>query len=66
MCVISKTKDELINIISSKSDRYGDKLIDFLDKNNLMSLQDSTVEQLQNYMSNYLQMKEFDKIKGGK
>lgn len=64
ICLINKTKDELINIISSKSDRYGDKLIDFLDRNNLISLQDATVEQLQNYISNYLQIEEFDKLKG--
>jgi hypothetical protein len=64
VCLINKIKDELINIISSKSDRYGDKLIDFLDRNNLISLKDATVEQLQNYISNYLQIKESDNLKG--
>lgn len=49
-CLIGKTEDELIDIISSKSDRYGDKLIDFLNKNNLTCLQEATIEQLQNYI----------------
>lgn len=50
ICLIGKTEDELIDIISSKSDRYGDKLIDFLNKNNLTGLQEATIEQLQNYI----------------
>lgn len=50
ICLINKTKSDLIDIISSKSDRYGDKLIDFLNKNNLTCLQEATIEQLQNYI----------------
>lgn len=50
ICLINKTKSDLIDIISSQSDRYGDKLLDFLDKNHLTCLQDATVEQLQNYI----------------
>ena len=48
--LVNKTKSDLIDIISSKSDRYGDKLIDFLNKNNLTCLQEATIEQLQNYI----------------
>lgn len=58
ICLIGKIRDDLIDIISRKSDRSGDKLLDFLNKNNLISLQDATVEQLQSYISNYIKEEE--------
>ena len=53
-CVIGRTKDELIKAISSQSDRYGDKLLEFMDMNNLICLKDATVDQLQEYISTRL------------
>lgn len=50
-CVITATKDELINVISSQSNRYGDKLIDFMDTYGLINLQQATVQQLREYVS---------------
>lgn len=43
-------KSKLIKYISSKSNRYGDKLVDFLTMYNLTGLIDATVEQLSEYI----------------
>ena len=50
-CIIGRTKDELIMVISNQSDKYGDKLVDFLHTYKLVGLKDATVEQLQEYIS---------------
>ena len=51
-CVIGKTKDELIQMVSAFNEtKYGDKLIDFMDTYGLIGLQDATVEQLREYIS---------------
>lgn len=44
-------KDELIRQLSSKSDRYGNKIIDFLNKNNLYGLIEATEEQLKEFIN---------------
>ena len=54
VCVLNATKDELIQVISSRSSRYGDKLIDFMDRYSLYCLQDATVQQLREYVSDNL------------
>ena len=46
-------KDNLIKIISQQSDRYGDKLIHFMDLNQINSLSEATVEQLRAYVMRY-------------
>ena len=61
-CVLNKTKDELIKIIASNSDRYNDKLIEFLDRYKLRGLQDATVEQLSEYITT--QLNSYNKEKG--
>lgn len=43
-------KSRLISIISNASNKYGDKLVDFMDKYNLYNLQSATEEQLQEYI----------------
>lgn len=54
-CVISNTKDQLIQMVSAFNEtKYGDKLIDFMDTYGLISLKDATVEQLQEYISTRL------------
>jgi len=53
-CVVGRTKDELIMVISNQSDKYGDKLVDFLHTYKLVGLKDATVEQLQEYISTRL------------
>ncbi len=56
-CVIenSREKDRLIETISRASDRYGDKLVDFMDQYHLINLQSATVEQLKTYIKTHLQ-----------
>lgn len=49
-CVIGKNRDFLIQIISDASDRYGDKLLAFLDKYHLAGLKDATEEQLETFI----------------
>lgn len=46
----TRTKDELIMYLSERSDRYGDKLVEFMDNYHLISLQEATVEQLREYV----------------
>ena len=50
ICLLNKTEDELIEIIASKSDRYGDKLIAFMDKYSLGNLQQATISQLKEFI----------------
>lgn len=50
ICLLNKTEDELIQIIASKSDRYGDKLIAFMDKYSLSNLQQATIPQLKEFI----------------
>ena len=50
ICLLNKTEDELIKIIASKSDRYGDKLIAFMDKYSLSNLQQATIPQLKEFI----------------
>jgi hypothetical protein len=47
-------KNELIKVISSRSDMYGNKLIDFLEKYDIEGLMYATVEQLKEYINLYL------------
>ena len=49
-CIIGKNKDFLIQIISDASDKYGDKLLAFLDKYHLIGLKDATEEQLEAFI----------------
>ena len=53
-CVIGKTQSQLIEIISSQCDRYGDKLLEFMDMYKLTCLQEATTEQLGEYISQCL------------
>ena len=48
---IEMQKSDLINFLSNRSNRYGDKLIDFMETYDLLSLQDATVAQLQEYIA---------------
>lgn len=50
ICLLNKTKDELIQIISNKSNRYGDKLLAFMDKYSLDNLQQATIPQLKEFI----------------
>ena len=50
ICLLNKTEDELIEIIASKSDRYGDKLLAFMDKYSLGNLQQATAAQLREFI----------------
>ena len=45
-----ETVDDLITKISKASDRYGDKLLQFVDRYDLMGLCEATVEQLQEFI----------------
>lgn len=56
-CVIenNREKDRLIETISRASDRYGNKLIDFMSQYHLINLQSATVEQLKEYIKTHLQ-----------
>ena len=45
-----KEKAKLINAISVRSDRYGDKLVQFLDHYNLVGLQEASLEQLKEFL----------------
>lgn len=59
-CTIEKNpsvlkQSQLIQIISDRSDRYGNMLLDFMSKYNLMCLKDATVEQLSEYIKNNLE-----------
>lgn len=59
-CTIEKNpsvlkQSQLIQIISDRSDRYGNMLLDFMSKYNLMALKDATVEQLSEYIKNNLE-----------
>lgn len=47
-------KAELISVISKAGDRYGNKLIDFLNLYHLTGLCEATVDQLQDYIQNNL------------
>lgn len=56
-CTIKKDpkvlkQSQLIQIISDRSDRYGNMLLDFMSTYNLMCLKDATVEQLSEYIKN--------------
>lgn len=59
-CTIEKNpnvlkQSQLIQIISDRSDRYGNMLLDFMSTYNLMSLREATVEQLSEYIKNNLE-----------
>lgn len=59
-CTIEKNSNvlkqsQLIQIISDRSDRYGNMLLDFMSQYNLMSLREATVEQLSEYIKNNLE-----------
>ena len=43
------TKDDYIKLISSKSDRYGDKLVVLMDKYNKNNLRDITLEEAKEF-----------------
>ncbi len=43
-------KCELIGIISGQSDRFGDKLLDFMDEYHLANLQQATLGQLESFV----------------
>lgn len=43
------SKDEYIKLISGLSDKYGDKLLDVMDKNNVTSLAELSKEDLKEY-----------------
>lgn len=45
-------KDEYISKISSLSDRFGNKLIEFLERYNLIGLKDATDCQLKDFYDN--------------
>ena len=50
-------KDELIMYISKQSNRYGNKLLDFMDRYGLTNLQEATVAQLSEYINNMYNVK---------
>ena len=56
-CIVNKNKDFLIQVISDASDRHGDKLLAFMDKYHLVSLQEATEAQLEAFI--------LDDLKGG-
>ena len=56
-CIVNKNKDFLIQVISDASDHYGDKLLAFMDKYHLISLQEATEAQLEAFI--------LDDLKGG-
>ena len=47
-------KSKLIQYISDRSDRYGDKLLEFMDLYHLHNLQSATVAQLREYINTHL------------
>lgn len=51
VCVLNRSKDDLIKAISSRSDKYNDKLIEFMNMYKIGGLQEATVEQLGEYIS---------------
>lgn len=48
---ITTEDTELIDKISKAGDRYGNLLIEFLERYNLMGLQDATVAQLKEFIA---------------
>lgn len=50
-CVLGKSKDDLIKAISSQSDKYNDRLIEFMNIYEIGGLKEATVEQLGEYIS---------------
>ncbi|MBS7401076.1 MAG: hypothetical protein KIG16_01015 [Eubacteriales bacterium] len=58
-------KSKLIQYISDRSDRYGDKLLEFMDLYGLYNLQSATVSQLYDYIASHMQcgQQEQDQIK---
>lgn len=44
-------KDELIDVISKASDRYGNRLIEFLERYKLSGLIEANIEQLKEYIA---------------
>ena len=53
---INQERDELVGMISHHSDKYGDRLLEFMDTYHLASLQQATVLQLREFVyKNYLQ-----------
>lgn len=48
--------DDLITVISSASDRYGDKLLDFMMQYNLLSLSEAQRWQLQEYVNTEMEV----------
>lgn len=58
-------KSKLIQYISDRSDRYGDKLLEFMDLYGLYNLQSATVSQLYDYIASHMQFEqqEQDQIK---
>lgn len=53
--VVESEKSKLIRYISDRSNRYGDKLIEFMDTYNLMKLQDATEAQLYDFIATHFQ-----------
>lgn len=62
--VVESEESKLIRYISDRSDRYGDKLLEFMDSYQLINLQSATVAQLRDYISKHLPTVEQDQIKG--
>ena len=55
-CAIKQglNKDGLIELISRNSNRYGDKLVEFMDLYHLHNLQSATEDQLREYIQTHL------------
>lgn len=53
-------KYKLITKLSQMSNKYGDKLIDFMNRYNLNNLQQATVEQLKEYLASLQQTEEIE------
>lgn len=53
--VVESEKSKLIRYISDRSNRYGDKLIEFMDTYNLVKLQDATEAQLYDFIATHFQ-----------
>lgn len=51
---IINEKDRLIKIISENSSKYGDKLVEFMNRNRIYGLRDATVSQLQYFVTKCL------------
>ena len=47
---MAKSVSELIGVISKASDRYGDKLIKFMDRYGLKSLSEAKAERLEEFI----------------